>query len=76
MKDEETLEKSDNLNYQYPKKYNIKKEEYKVILVGKNFLVLENKEGNNIRVKNPSSNLYPTGEKIYKENGNFLWERA
>lgn len=76
MKDEETLEKSDNLNYQYPKKYNIKKEEYKVILVGKNFLVLENKEGNNIRVKNPSSNLYSTGEKIYKENGNFLWERA
>jgi len=76
MKDEEYKKKKDDLNYQYPKKYEVVKEEFEIVLVGQNFLVLKDGDGNNIRVKYPSANLYKTGEKIYKEDGNFSWEMA
>lgn len=71
MKDEK-----DNLNYQYPR-YKKAQEEFEIILVGINFLVVKNKDGNNLRIRNiDSSRPYNTGEKIYKEDGKFKWERA
>ena len=76
MKDEEHKSNKENLNYQYPKGYKVVKEEFEIILIGNNFLVLKDGDGNNIRVKHPSTSLYKTGEKIYKEDGNFSWERA
>ncbi len=56
-------------NFQY------KKEEFKIIIVGKNFLVIEGEDKNNLRVHCPFPNEYSIGEKIYKENGKFIWER-
>ena len=62
---EEIIEKKSN--YQYPKK-NIKKEIFEIILVGINFLILKDENGDNIRVKFSSSS-FSIGEKIYREDG-------
>lgn len=70
---EEIKEVKNFSNYQYPKKS--KSETFDIILIGKNFLILKNKDGNNIRVKCFSTNLYSIGEKIHKENGKFTWEK-
>lgn len=71
--EEELIEKEKNFNFQYPKKKT--KESFEVILVGSNFLVVKDKEGNNIRIKHPSPN-FSTGEKIYREDGKFSWEKV
>ncbi len=72
---DEYEEKDFNSNYQEPKKKVELKETFEVVLVGKNFLILKNEDGNNLRLKHSFSNLYSIGEKIYKENGKFLWVR-
>lgn len=62
-------------NYQYPKS-KLKKEKFVVVLIGKNFLILNDENGNNLRVQTLSSNLYSINEKIYKEDGKFSWEKG
>lgn len=69
--EEELLEKEKNFNFQYPKKKT--KENFDVILVGNNFLIVKDGEGNNIRIKLPSP-TFSIGEKIYREDGKFSWE--
>lgn len=73
---EEKKEKKEELpkNFQYPKYKKIDKKEYEVVLVGKGFLILKNEDGNNEKVSHSFSNLYVVKEKIYKENGIFLWK--
>lgn len=60
-------------NFQYPKRDKTK-EVFIVVLVGQNFLILKDGEGNNIRVKYFSNKNIPVGEKIYREDGKFSWE--
>ena len=72
MEDKYISEKESN--FQYPKK-SFKKEKFEVVLAGNNFLILKDEKGNNIRVKCPSPN-FSIGEKIYKEDGKFAWEKA
>jgi len=72
MEDKNISEKESN--FQYPKKI-FKKEKFEIVLVGSNFLILKDEKGTNIRVKCPSPS-FSIGEKIYKEDGNFSWERA
>jgi hypothetical protein len=78
MEEKKKEDKEVAYNYQYPKKEvikEIKKEKFEVVLIGKNFLILNNSEGNNIRVICPDTSKFSVNEKIYKENGIFLWER-
>ena len=72
MEDKYISEKESN--FQYPKK-SFKKEKFEVVLAGNNFLILKDEKGNNIRVKCPSPS-FSIGEKIYKEDGKFAWEKA
>lgn len=58
------------MNYQFP---NEDKEEFEVVLVGVSFLVLKNKDANNLMIETSYSRLYKTGDKIYKENGEYIW---
>jgi hypothetical protein len=64
-----------NFQLEEDEKKELPSEEFEVVLIGKNFLILKNKEGNNSRVKYSFPNLYTIGEKIYKENGIFLWAK-
>jgi hypothetical protein len=72
---EEDLD-SNKINYQYPKKHKKVKEEFEIVLVGSNFLIVKDGLGNNLRVKLSSSDSYKKGEKIYKEDGKFSWEMS
>jgi len=72
--DEELTEKEKNFNFQYPNKKK-KEEEFEVFLIGENFLIVKDGKGNNIRIKHPSPN-FSIGEKIYKEDGKFSWEKV
>ena len=75
MKDENfdgDIEKT--FNFQYPKKKELK-EEYEIVLITENFLILKNRDGNNVRVKCSNTSVYSLNEKIYKENGVFSWEK-
>ena len=78
MEEEHIGEDSDSnkINYQYPKKHKKAKEEFDIVLVGSNFLIVKDSLGNNLRVKLSSSSPYKKGEKIYKEDGKFSWEMS
>lgn len=73
-KEDEKVELENFSNYQFPIR-KFERETFKVILIKKNFLILSDKDGNYTRIFNSFSNLYSIGEKIYKENGIFLWKR-
>jgi hypothetical protein len=69
--DEESPENS-QFNFQYQKQ---EAEEFEVVIAGINFLILKNMDGNNTRVSCLSASSFSVGEKIYKENGRFTWEK-
>lgn len=61
-------------NEQYPNKNEYLTEEFEVVSILDGKLILMDKDGNNVRVRYSFPNLYNIGEKIYKENGTFLWK--
>ena len=61
-------------NYQFPDEMPHVIEEFEIVLTGKGFLILKNRDGYNIKVRCPDSKPYSIKEKIYKEEGQFLWK--
>ena len=61
-------------NYQYPESNNIV-EEFEIVRIEEKTIILRDNCGNNVRIKDhPLFGKASIGEKIYKENGVFLWK--